>query len=170
MPMFSTSVKRSPVAPSSSPPSTEAQNARIRSSTAWTSAEASSPPAARNPAARGALSAMCSTARRSVAFTASPAAMAARLPSRSAARARSSSAARTASVMAVLDRSSSSPSARREKRSNRAGSAANRGRMASGALPSARASRARVVMASQASFRCSAMPSSLPRSARRPAL
>ena len=174
MPMFRMWVKRWPVAPRSAPPCTAWVKACMRLSVEWISAATAAPPEPR-VAPAGARNAMCSARRCSVMLTSSPAAMASRRTATPVTRASSCNAAMARSSIAVLLRSSSKLSARKEKRSNRAGSAANRVRMPRGSLPSARGKRPASSTASHASVTSSMIrPTALragplppPRAARR---
>ena len=106
MPMFTTVVSRSPVAPRWLPSWIAVTKPRMRSRSAAASLEASSMPpasAAFRPASRGERSAMCIAARCSVAFTISPANRRRRKPSRSAASASANSASSVSASMADFE-------------------------------------------------------------------
>ena len=90
MPMLTTSVKRAPFAPVMRPSCTPVTNSRIFASSARTSGITSRPSTGIGRSER-LRSAMCSAARRSVLFTASPANSAWMRSSRPQARASSSS-------------------------------------------------------------------------------
>ena len=128
MPMLTTSVMRRPSWPFQAPSRTAWAKPAIRSRTPRTSGMTSTPSTMTGRSER-LRSAVWSTARFSVVLIFSPANMRSRQPSTSCRRARSSSIPMVSGVIRFLEQSSSMPSRRRENRSNRSGSSANRSRM-----------------------------------------
>ena len=111
MPMLTTEVIRSPVAPTQCPARTSSAKRPIRSRTSWTSATTSTPSTtSESPAGRR--SAVCSTDRPSVVLIGSPRNMASRWPATSAARRPGPPAGPCVSVVIrFLEKSTWSPAA-----------------------------------------------------------
>ena len=102
IPMLTTVVMRSPVAPVHSPPRTRSANAPIRPSTSCTSATTSTP-STTSEASRGIRSATCSTARSSVTLMCSPANIASMRSAQPASVGERSSSAIVSSVTRCLE-------------------------------------------------------------------
>ena len=127
MPMFTTSVMRWPVYPCHVPDRTASLNPRMAARTRTTSPITSWPSTSMGRSA-GRRSATWSTARFSVVLIFSPRNMAAIFSSSPASRASANRQARVSSTMRCLEKSNRMSSNRRENRSNRPGSCANRSR------------------------------------------